>query len=82
MPDGCDKPTTSHAGITEGATFNIRMTRLRGYVYGGQARNTRKKNALREDRYERCLHGKPPQVAEYSRGLSRASTRVSRIDSG
>jgi hypothetical protein len=25
----------------------------------------------------RCLHGKPPQAAEYSRGLSRASTCVS-----
>jgi hypothetical protein len=25
----------------------------------------------------RCLHGKPPRAAEYSRGLSRASTCMS-----
>jgi len=24
-----------------------------------------------------CLHGKPPQMAEYRRGLSRASNRIS-----
>ena len=52
------------------------------FLASNGANHTNEKNVLREDRYERCLHGEPPRVAEYSRGLSRASTRVSRIDSG
>jgi hypothetical protein len=39
-------------------------------------------NVLREDRYERCLHGKPSRVAEYRQGLSRASTGELRITLG
>ena len=41
-------------------------------------RTTNEKNVLREDRYERCLHGKPPQVAEssYANTLRRTGTHL------